>query len=60
MLQLSTNEIEGDTSVSNEVDENLLRSMSEDDILFHHIARDDHELYMLDCCFSELFTADDV
>ncbi len=56
MLHLSIDEVEAENSTNNSAnDDDLLRSMSDDDILFHHIASDDHELYRLDCCLSELF-----
>ncbi|MFR9620505.1 MAG: hypothetical protein SNH63_04690 [Rikenellaceae bacterium] len=28
--------------------------MSDHDMLLHHVTQHDHELYMLDCCLSEI------
>ncbi len=30
-------------------------SHSDDDLMIHHVAQHDHELYSLDCAMSELF-----
>ncbi|MFR9651333.1 MAG: hypothetical protein SNG35_04845 [Rikenellaceae bacterium] len=55
MLHLSIDEVEQEGSTAITGDEEMFKTMSDDDILFYHIANDDHELYRLDCCLSELF-----
>lgn len=33
---------------------NIDPNMSDHDMLMHHVAQHDHELYALDCCLSEI------
>ncbi len=50
MEHFTPEHLESDTLLSTPVTE----SMTDEDMMLHHVSQGDHELYALHCCLSEL------